>query len=423
VEEDVSKVLWIGDAGCHTGFARVTHAIGERLVSDYGHDVHVLATNYDGGDPWDTNLKLHVPTTKDRNDIFGQSRFLELLAKIEPDVVVILNDPNIILDLLGRNKHDPQMVLIRYRPLLTYIPIDGTNHPPEWAPALHKFTKVVAMSAHGQRELGEGTELVYHGVDTDRFYPVSKDRPLTLSNGKVIASKTDAKRAFGFDPQDFLVLRVDKNSGRKDYPASWKALVPFMHRNSNVKVHFHCEDRKPGNGIDMQALFSRDPETHSRFHMPNPQSFDSFRGWSEEDLVALYNAADVFVSTSRGEGFGLTIGEAMACGVPVVAQNVSAIPEVVGDGGILIDPVGEITTPSGKDNWLADVPAFTAALQRLYQSRGLRRDLGQKAREHVVKSFSWDVAAQQFHGHIGDVIAAGEKAAKQISEGEPDAKP
>lgn len=418
----MSKILWLGDAGCHTGFARVTHSIGERLVRDYGHDVHVLATNYDGGDPWETNLKLYVPTTKDRVDIFGQSRFIELLGKVEPDIVFMLNDPNIVLDLLGRNKYDPQMILLRFRPIIAYMPVDGHNHPPEWAPALHKFTKVVAMSAHGQKELGEDSELVYHGVDTDRFYPVSKDRPITLSNGKVISSKSEAKVAFGFTTQDFLVLRVDKNSGRKDYPASWKAIVPFMHRNQNVKAHFHCEDRKPGSGIDMQAMFSRDPDTHPRFHMPNPKSFDSFRGWAEEDLVGLYNAADVFITTSRGEGFGLTIGEAMACGLPVVAQNVSAIPEVVGPGGILIDPQREITTPSGKDNWLADVPAFTDALQRLYQSKGLRRDLGQQGREHVVKSFSWDVAARQMDGHIRELIAAGEKAAKQISEGvAPDA--
>lgn len=406
----MSKVLWLGDAGCHTGFARVTHAIGERLVRDYDHDVHVLATNYDGGIPWDTNLKLYVPTTKDRQDIFGQSRFIELLGLIEPDVVVMLNDPNIVLELLGRNKYDPQMVLLRYRPLLAYLAVDGFNHPPEWAPALHKFSKVVAMSQHGQREMGEGTELAYHGIDTDRFYPVSKDRPVTVSNGKTAKSKTECKNLFGWNADDFVVLRVDKNSGRKDYPATWKALVPFMHANKNVKVHFHCVDRRVGEGIDMQAMFSRDPDTHPRFALPNPKSFDSFRGWAEADLVALYNAADVFVTTSRGEGFGLTIGEALACGVPVVAQNVSAIPEVVGPGGILIDPAGEITTPPGKDLWLADVPAFTAALQRLYQSKGLRRDLGQKGREHVEKSFSWDATASLFNGWIGDLIAAGEKA-------------
>jgi len=398
----VSRILWLGDAGCHTGFARVTHAIGERLVRDYGHDIHVLATNYTGGDPWETNLKLYVPTTKVPTDIYGKSRFTEVMAKVEPDAVVMLNDPNIILELLLFNKYDPQHLFMAYRPILSYIPIDGHNHPPAWGEWLHKLTRVVAMSAHGQRELGENTELVYHGVDHDRFFPVSMDRPLTLSNGKVIRSKTEAKAAFGWDSHDFIVLRVDKNSGRKDFPSTWKALVPFMHRHQNVKVHLHCQGENLSHGLDVQAMLSRDPETHMRFHMP--KDLDTWMGWPEEDLVGLYNAADVFITTSRGEGFGLTIAEALACAVPVLAQNVSAIPEVVGPGGILIEPQREITAPSGKDQWLADVPAFTEALEKIYLSKGLRRDLGQAGREHVVQSFNWDTAAASFHKYIGELL-------------------
>lgn len=424
----MSKVLWLGDAGCHTGFARVTHAIGERLVRDYGHDVHVLAVNYDGGDPWDTNLKLYVPTTKVKSDIYGQSRFIELLGKIEPDVVVMLNDPNIVLDLLLRNKYDVQRVLLRYRPLLSYIPIDGYNHPPSWAQALQQVSKVVAMSQHGARELTvEGTDgplvppVVYHGVDDGRFFPVSQKQPLTLSNGVVIRSKTEAKKAFGWSGDDFIVLRVDKNSGRKDYPASWRALTPFLKRHSNVKVHFHCQGDGLEHIYDLKSLFSRDPETQDRYWMP--ANLDTWRGWPEEDLVGLYNAADVFLSTSRGEGFGLGLAEAAACGLPIIAQNVSAIPEVVGPGGILIDPAREVTTPSGKDNWLPDIDGFTDALERIYQSRGLRRDLGHAAREHVIKTFSWEDAASAFDGFITELIAEGEKAAALISEGVPDGQP
>jgi len=425
----MSKVLWLGDAGCHTGFARVTHAIGERLVRDYGHEVHVLAINYDGGDPWDTNLKLYVPTTKVPTDIYGQSRFIELLGKIEPDVVVMLNDANIVLDLLLRNKYDPQKILLRYRPLLTYVPIDGHNHPPSWFKALNRVSRVLAMSEHGQREMtatiedGEESRevvppVVYHGVDTEAFFPISMKRPLTLSNNVTIRSKTEAKKQFGFAKDDFLVLRVDKNSGRKDYPATWKALLPFMHAHKNVKVHFHAQGAGLEHGLDMQSMFSRDEETNNRFYLPG--NLDTFEGWAERDLVGLYNAADVFITTSRGEGFGLGIAEAMACGLPVIAQNVSAIPEVVGPGGILIDPEREITTPSGKDQWLADVGAFTDALDRLYMSSGARRKLGEQGRAHVEKTFSWERAAADFDRNIAELIAEGEKAAALISEGEPD---
>lgn len=57
-----------------------------------------------------------------------------------------------------------------------------------------------------------------------------------------------------------------------------------------------------------------------------------------KDLVAIYNAASVYVQPSLYEGFGLPILEAFACGTPVVASNVSSIPEITGDAAILVNP-------------------------------------------------------------------------------------
>jgi len=64
-----------------------------------------------------------------------------------------------------------------------------------------------------------------------------------------------------------------------------------------------------------------------------------FTGYvSEEELPFLYNAADVFVYPSLYEGFGIPPLEAMACGVPVISSDLSSIPEVIGEAGILINP-------------------------------------------------------------------------------------
>src|SRR5437870_8511926 len=93
------KVLWFGDAGAHTGFSRVTHSIGERLVTEYGHDVHVLAINH-RGDHYDTPLKLYRPDMIKGGDIFGLTRMVEMLGKVEPDVVVMLHDPHLLLQVL-----------------------------------------------------------------------------------------------------------------------------------------------------------------------------------------------------------------------------------------------------------------------------------------------------------------------------------
>jgi glycosyltransferase involved in cell wall biosynthesis len=62
-----------------------------------------------------------------------------------------------------------------------------------------------------------------------------------------------------------------------------------------------------------------------------------FLGFVDDaDLPALYSAATLFTSPSLYEGFGLPILEAMACGVPVMASNVSSLPEVVGSAGVLL---------------------------------------------------------------------------------------
>lgn len=58
----------------------------------------------------------------------------------------------------------------------------------------------------------------------------------------------------------------------------------------------------------------------------------------DDDLPALYNAADIFCFPSLYEGFGLPPLEAMACGTPVVASNVTSMPEVLGDGAVLVAP-------------------------------------------------------------------------------------
>lgn len=91
----------------------------------------------------------------------------------------------------------------------------------------------------------------------------------------------------------------------------------------------------------------------------------------EEDLPYLYNAADLFVYPSLYEGFGIPPLEAMACGVPVITSNVSSLPEVVGDAGLLVDPY--------------DVEAIGQAIHRILIDKELKIELKkkglQKARE------------------------------------------
>ena len=83
----------------------------------------------------------------------------------------------------------------------------------------------------------------------------------------------------------------------------------------------------------------------------------------DADLPALYAAASAYVAPSLQEGFGATVLEAMACGAPVISSNRAALPEVVGDAGLLFDAENERELASVLARVLSDT-AFAADLRR-----------------------------------------------------------
>lgn len=111
------------------------------------------------------------------------------------------------------------------------------------------------------------------------------------------------------------------------------------------------------------------------------ESHVKFTDWiAEADLPALINLAELFVYPSLYEGFGLPPLEAMACGTPVLCSNASSLPEVVGDGGWLIDP--------------HDPAAWTQALIRTLSDDALRDDLRARGLAQAQK-FTWERAARE----------------------------
>lgn len=100
----------------------------------------------------------------------------------------------------------------------------------------------------------------------------------------------------------------------------------------------------------------------------------------DEDLVKIYNAADLFVFPSIYEGFGLPPLEAMACGCPVITSNTSSLPEVVGDAGVTVDPYD--------DKALAD------EMHRILSNDGFKTELSKKSLERA-ELFSWRQTAKE----------------------------
>ena len=112
---------------------------------------------------------------------------------------------------------------------------------------------------------------------------------------------------------------------------------------------------------------------------------------TDDELLALYRGARALVLPSLHEGFGLTALEAMACGTPVVASGVSSIPEVVGDAGLLVDPL--------------DPASIADGLWRILAEDGLAKDLRQRGLERAAH-FSWEATARAVQQAVARAIAA-----------------
>jgi glycosyltransferase involved in cell wall biosynthesis len=100
----------------------------------------------------------------------------------------------------------------------------------------------------------------------------------------------------------------------------------------------------------------------------------------EQDKAPLYSAATVYMFPSLYEGFGMTVLEAMACGTPVLTSNVSALPEVVGDAGALVDPYS--------------AKAITDKLAELLDRQSTRDELSRRGLERA-RHFTWPQVAEQ----------------------------
>jgi glycosyltransferase involved in cell wall biosynthesis len=121
------------------------------------------------------------------------------------------------------------------------------------------------------------------------------------------------------------------------------------------------------------------------------------------ELVREYNRAELLVSPSIYEGFGLPAAEAMACETPVLATTGGALPEVVaqGEAGWLVPP--------------GDAPALAGSIRLLLGDPGLRERLGRAGRQSVLDRFSWRRAAHETADAYWDVLGR-RRAGSQVPE-------
>jgi len=160
--------------------------------------------------------------------------------------------------------------------------------------------------------------------DLISFYHVHEDKISVIYLG----ASGEFKK---LDTQTVEIIRIGNLEPRKNIPNLIRAFA--LCRESNQDMNLVIAGRK---GWMYGEIFT----TIKDLHLEDSVKFLDYV--PHEDLPALYNAARVFVYVPFYEGFGLPVLEAMQCGTPVITTNVSSLPEIVGDGGIMVDPTDGI---------------------------------------------------------------------------------
>lgn len=401
------RLLVLGDTA-GTGFGTVTRDLGSAMARR-GIDLRLLSMNEDAGfaiDPaWPQGLRERTVLLGVPDGWMGVdgpaaasivSKALGVFSGLTvpgwvPEVVLIIGD-HASLEMSPWWK-----LLPKHLPAFVYCPIEGIDLPPSWA-KLWERIRPVAMCRFGADQIeavtGERPPMVYHGIDPDSFWPVTGARPLVLRTPKglvTLRSRAECRAFLGWPKASTILFRADRLMPRKAYPAMFRALAPVLARHPDVVLYLHCRTVDQGGNLWHEA--SKYPE-HVRSRIGTTGFHDAGGGVPRELLTCMYNAADLYISTSA-EGFGLTVAESLACGTPAVALDYSSLPEVVGPAGVLVPEYALIDNIYSYFWAIPKGDGYTHAVERLVTDPAERRRLGMLGPGHVAQ-FSWEMAAERF---------------------------
>ena len=229
--------------------------------------------------------------------------------------------------------------------------------------------KIISVSGNLKKEIvkflkvpEEHVVVVQHGV-SDIFFPVRCDDLLD-----------NCKKKYGI--KDDYILFVGNNVPGKNLENLVRAFndLKGKYKISHQLVLVGSIDLLKGRKELLLAAIQQ----AQKIDMDRDVVFTGFVEHNE--LPSIYSGASVFVFPSYCESFGMPLLEAMACGVPIITSNISAMPEVAGDAGILVNPY--------------DVEEIVEAVYQVLSKSSLREKLVEKGLEKV-KHFSWENIAKK----------------------------
>ena len=353
----MSRICWLSNAGwTRSGYGAQTDVWSHKL-RDLGHEVAVVAYHGLQGAPFDHAGVVTYPGSTE--DTYTQDILPGYYQHFNADLLITLMDAW-VLDpgrLAGMN-------------VAHWMPIDAVASGTGISPYLSSMdrrvleagaSRPIAMSQFGHKVLldaGFGSALyIPHGIDTQVFKPVE--------------DREELRERLGLKDKWVIGINAaNQDPVRKGIPEQMAAFAQFRqkHGNAILGIHTRTQTRM---GVDLIRVAA---DYGIQDSVVFADQFLVASGlMAPADLAKWYSVLDVFSNCSYGEGFGLPIVEAQACGTPVITTGFSSMIELTGSGWCV---AGEDYWNRGHNaHWLRPyIHAITAAYESAYEQAATMRE-------------------------------------------------
>jgi len=355
---DRLRVVWYSNAPwAATGYGQQTAQVIQRLAKE-DHQIAVHAMY---------GLAGSVSTWN------GFKMYPQGLATYSDDVVVAhtmewasqdLSTPTLLMTLFDVwvLKSDS---LKELKNIASWVPIDHQPAPPEvleWC--ARENVKPIAMSKFGSRMLNiAGIDHLYvpHAIE-----PVFKPtETVALADG----GKMTGRKFMGWEEDKFVISMVATNKGSQPARKAWAenllAYSIFAKDHPDAVLYLYTEPMGAMSGINLIQLLDACGVSSDKYKIVDQYAYR--HGMPQNLMAAMYTASDVLLACSMGEGFGIPVIEAQACGCRVIVSNFTAQPELVGDGWTV---EGQPWWDAAQKSWFftPSVPDIVNALKSAYNA-------------------------------------------------------
>ena len=342
------KILWVSNSPwSRTGYGVQTNLFASRLQKA-GHEVAILCYYGLEGGAFSYNGMLCFPKAQHP---YGMDILNAHARNYQADAILTLMDTWVV-----------QPSVMPPFKWIAYYPVDHEPIPPKVRESIAMANYRIAMSKFGVEESHKaGLDCYYvpHGVDTELYKPYDK---------------MEAREKLHLPKDAYIVGTVAMNKGmpsRKNIPAMLQAFANFKRKHTDAVYFMHTQE-----GIGQDGLGGVNiPETCMLLGLQYgkdvilPSPYNMYLGLNDEMMANVYSAMDVHLMASHGEGFGVPIIEAQACGVPVIVGGWTSMTELVHSGQIIDKSEAEpLWTGIASYQYTASVKSIERKLELEYRN-------------------------------------------------------